>query len=595
MGRFAKSAEWRLFGVLMRANLALAFAWWALIVVRAVLPAIFALAMGALVNAVQDNNALGGPLTAVGITFVLLQALGPIHEALSTNLGAQTTAWLNDQLLHACTDPEGLAHLEQPVLADRLGTAREFELGMAGPNITVSMPRIGGGFASFGAGLASVCLLFGFAWWAPILVGGAWLSTHKILSKTAIWRERHEPDVAEQQRRANYAYRLTVDAPGAKEVRLFGLADWVVEGFVNARRALLDRSWKARRLQWSSAWTAIIIVAAANAFFFWRLAEETIDGDVSLGAVVVFAQAAIGAGTLAFGEWDWWLRTAAQPVPLVLDLIHDMHAVGALPSGPQAAAGAPAEEIRFDNVSFAYPTTEKRVFDGLNLTIPAGRSLAIVGQNGAGKTTLAKLICRMYDPNQGTLRIDGIDAREYDIREWRERVAAVFQDFVRYELTMRENVAPSGASDDDIVASLAAASASNLATLDTVLSRAYEGGTDFSGGQWQRIALARAVCAVRIGAGVIILDEPTAQLDVRGEATIFESLLDATRGCTTILISHRFSTVRRADLICVLEEGKVVELGTHEELIARRGRYATMFELQASRFEDDADVEALDA
>jgi ABC-type multidrug transport system fused ATPase/permease subunit len=221
--------------------------------------------------------------------------------------------------------------------------------------------------------------------------------------------------------------------------------------------------------------------------------------------------------------------------------------------------------------------------------------LAIVGQNGAGKTTLAKLICRMYDPDQGTLRIDGIDAREYDIREWRERVAAVFQDFVRYELTMRENVAPSGASDDDIVASLAAASASNLATLDTVLSRAYEGGTDFSGGQWQRIALARAVCAVRIGAGVIILDEPTAQLDVRGEATIFESLLDATRGCTTILISHRFSTVRRADLICVLEEGKVVELGTHEELIARRGRYATMFELQASRFEDDADVEALDA
>ena len=149
---------------------------------------------------------------------------------------------------------------------------------------------------------------------------------------------------------------------------------------------------------------------------------------------------------------------------------------------------------------------------------------------------------------------------------------------------MRDNVAPGGAPDADIPAALHSARADSLADLDAILSRAYAGGRDLSGGQWQRVALARALCAVRLGSGIVLLDEPTAQLDVRGELEIFDRLLDATRGVTTILISHRFSTVRHADLICVVEAGRVVEVGTHEELIAAGGRYKTMFELQASRF-----------
>src|SRR6185312_13695260 len=177
--------------------------------------------------------------------------------------------------------------------------------------------------------------------------------------------------------------------------------------------------------------------------------------------------------------------------------------------------------------------------------------------------------------------------RDLDVDAWRARLTAVFQDFIRFELPLRENVAPGGAPDDVIRAALAEAGAANLADLDTVLARGYEGGTDLSGGQWQRIALARALCAVKLGAGAVILDEPTAQLDVRGEAEIFERLLKATRHTTTILISHRFSTVRHADRICVLEQGRVVELGTHDELIALGGRYATMFELQASRFAEE--------
>jgi ABC-type multidrug transport system fused ATPase/permease subunit len=260
-----------------------------------------------------------------------------------------------------------------------------------------------------------------------------------------------------------------------------------------------------------------------------------------------------------------------------------MAAAGRLVSGRRAAAGLPASEIRYRDVTFAYPGGAT-VLDGFELTIPAGSSLAIVGQNGAGKTTLAKLLCRLYDPQRGAIEVDGIDVRDLDLISWRSRLTAVFQDFVRLELPLRDNVAPAGAPDDVVRQALEQAGAANLARLETVLARGYEGGTDLSGGQWQRVALARALCAVKMGAGVILLDEPTAQLDVRGEAEIFERLLAATRQCTTVLISHRFSTVRHADRICVLEHGKVVELGTHDELMALNGRYHTMFELQAQRF-----------
>jgi ABC-type multidrug transport system fused ATPase/permease subunit len=294
---------------------------------------------------------------------------------------------------------------------------------------------------------------------------------------------------------------------------------------------------------------------------------------------------------IAFGGFSWALDGAAAPVAAVLRLEPAMHPAGGLRSGELLADATPAREIRLRDVTFGYPAVGLKplgagapVLKQFDLTIPAGSSLAIVGQNGAGKTTIAKLLCRLYDPQSGAIEIDGVDLREFDLASWRSRVAAVFQDFIRLELSLRDNVAPRGAPDEVVLSALESAGATNLATLDTVLARGYDGGTDLSGGQWQRIALARALAAVTLGAGVVLLDEPTAQLDVRGEAEIFDRLLAATRHCTTILISHRFSTVRHADRICVLEHGRVIELGTHDELMALAGRYRTMFDLQAQRF-----------
>ncbi len=327
---------------------------------------------------------------------------------------------------------------------------------------------------------------------------------------------------------------------------------------------------------------SLLLVVSANVAVFWLLAASVFHGRISLGEAVVYVQSAIGVSMIAFGGFSWALDGASAPVAAVLRLEPAMRPAGALSSGVRPAPIA-APEIRFAGVTFAYPAAAPVLHD-FNLTIPAGTSLAIVGQNGAGKTTLAKLLCRLYDPQSGAILADGVDLREFDLAGWRARVAAVFQDFLRLELPLRENVAPAGAPDDVVEAALAAAGAGQLAALDTILARGYSGGTDLSGGQWQRVALARALAAVSLGAGVVMLDEPTAQLDVRGESEIFERLLTATRHCTTILISHRFSTVRQADRICVLEHGQVIELGSHDELMARNGRYRTMFDLQAQRF-----------
>ena len=582
--RLTARNEWKFAGVLPKADGPLAFAWWAVLLLRGVLPALFAIAMGGLVGAVQRGEPLATPLTLVAIVFVPLQILSPIHHAIGANLGSRTAAWLYDRLTAACIRPPGMGHLEDPTLTNDLTMARDFDLGITGPPMSISMDFIASGLLEMVAGLSCAVLLAGYAWWAPLLLAGAWLATHWLLRESAVWRDRNTAPVREAQRHAEYFYRLAVDPPASKELRLFGLASWTIDRFRALRRRLYELHWEATRLRERPLIWSLLIVLTANLIVFWSMATAALNGVLTLANVVTYATAAVTTSAIAFGGLSWALDGAAAPAAAVLRLQDAMAPAGALTRGTVAAAGMPAREIRFRDVRFGYPGTDGPVLNHLDLIIPAGSSLAIVGQNGAGKTTLAKLLCRLYDPQAGAIEVDGIDLRRLDLEGWRSRVAAVFQDFIRFELSLRDNVAPAGAPDEAIRAALVEAGAAGLADLDTVLNRGYEGGTDLSGGQWQRVALARALCAVRLGAGLVLLDEPTAQLDVRGEAEIFDRLLAATRHSTTILISHRFSTVRHADRICVLEGGRVVELGTHDELMAARGRYQTMFDLQASRF-----------
>ncbi|CAN5132122.1 ABC transporter ATP-binding protein [soil metagenome] len=596
LSRLRDRNEWKFFGILAQADRTLAVAWWTLLLLRGALPALFAIAMGALVGAVQRGDPLAAPLAMVGVVFVLLQVLTPIHQAVGANLGSRTAAWLYDRLTRACVEPAGMGHLEDPEITNDLTMARDFDLGHAGPPIAISMDFIASGLVEFIGGVGAAIVLAAYAWWAPVLLAGAWLATHWLLRESGVWKDRNTEDVRAAQRHAEYAYRLAVDPPAAKELRLFGLAGWTIERFTARRRRLFELQWQATRLRERPVLGSLLLVCVANVAVFWSLADGAATGRLDLQEVVVYAQVAVGTSMIAFGGLSWALDGASAPAAAVLRLQETMAPAGALtsPAEPLPADGMPARSVVFRDVTFAYPATGEPVLSGFDLEIPAGSSLAIVGQNGAGKTTLAKLLCRLYDPQGGAVEVDGVDVRALDLAAWRSRLAVVFQDFIRFELPVRDNVAPAGAGDDAVLAALAEAGAADLAALDTVLARGYEGGTDLSGGQWQRIALARALCAVRLGAGVVLLDEPTAQLDVRGEAEIFRRLLAATRHCTTILISHRFSTVRHADRICVLEAGRVVELGTHAELMDRGGRYRTMFELQASRFgpgEEEGEVE----
>jgi ATP-binding cassette subfamily B protein len=580
-----------------------AVAWWLLLLARALVPAALAIVTGLLVGRVQDDAALTGPLVVFGIVFVVSQVAPPLHQVVGALLGHHFSSVLNDRLMAATLGPDGVGHLERGDLTNDLTTARDFDLGWTGPPMFMNMDFIAQGLVMLLGGIASALVLAGFTWWAPLLLLAAWGSTHWLLRESGVWRDRNTDEVKTARRHTDYAYDLATEPGAAKEVRLFGLAPWLLERFTRHRLHLHQLQYDATRLRERSLAGALVIVLGANAVLFGVLAHEGYTGGLDLRSVVTYAGAAFGASAIAFGGLSWALDGAAAPVVAIERLEVEMAAAGALSgtgaggldrldrrvagldrrvAGPDRRADAP--EIRFRDVTFTYPTGSRPVLDHFDLTIPAGRSLAIVGQNGAGKTTIAKLLCRLYDPDSGSIEIDGVDLRDLDLTRWRSRLAAVFQDFVRYELPLRDNVAPLGAATELVERALEQAGALGLADLDAPLAKGYPGGVDLSGGQWQRVALARAVAQVGSGADAVLLDEPTAMLDVRGESEIFRRVLTATAGATTILVSHRFSTVRQAQLICVVEHGRALELGTHDELMALAGRYHTMYDLQASRF-----------
>ncbi|MBV8200948.1 MAG: ABC transporter ATP-binding protein, partial [Acidobacteria bacterium] len=347
--------EWKFAGVLPAADGALAAAWWVLLVLRGLLPAAFAIAMGGLVAAVQGGRSLGAPLAVVGVVFVLMQVLSPLHQAAGANLGSRTAAWLHDRLTAACVRPPGMGHLEDPRLTSDLTMARDFDLAISGPPMAISMDFIAAGLVELVGGLASALVLAAYAWWAPLLLGGAWLSTHWLLRESSVWRDRNTQQVREAQRHADYAFRLAVDPPAAKEVRLFGLAGWVVERFSSRRRLLADLRWQATRLRERPVAWSLLVALGANLIVFWSLGADAAAGVLPLGRLVTFAGAAVATSMIAFGGFSWALDGAASAAAAVLRLQGAMEPAGALVQGSSPAAGLPAREIRFRGVTFAYP------------------------------------------------------------------------------------------------------------------------------------------------------------------------------------------------------------------------------------------------
>lgn len=524
------------------------------------------------------------------IAFVLLQVVAPASSSLGALLARRIDREVYDELMAASLSSSGIAALEDQLVQDELRVAGlELEYAIQSPGSACSgLLALIGRYLQL-AGFA-VVVAVAYSWLAGLgLVVAVMLIRFGMrggLTKYAAARRR----LAAAERKGYYLRSLAMDSSAAKEIRVFGLAGWLRTTYREVYLIWLRPLWAARRriLRWGflayATWGLAI-----GAVVFGVFGHHAV-GTLTLTDFALVAQAAMASLRLSGYYEESDMQTAIgisgyDQVKRFASIVEEFPA--AVSGAARPAALEQRGTVHFDHVTFGYPG--RAVFDDLDLTIPMGRCTAIVGVNGVGKTTLVKLLARLYEPSQGAIRVDGVDVRSYPVEEWRARIGVIFQDFLRYEASAADNIG-FGAIDhvDDRDGIRAAARAVGIdealdalpAGLDTPLARHLTGGADLSGGQWQRIALARALFAVRNGSSMVILDEPTASLDMRAEATFFDRFAELTRGTTTLLISHRFSTVRHADEIVVLDGGRVVEQGDHEALMARGGRYARLFRLQ---------------
>ncbi|WP_237742915.1 ATP-binding cassette domain-containing protein [Actinopolymorpha alba] len=538
-------------------------------------------------------------------TLVAGPVLAAAMSALSQTISARYLRVFYDLAMDAGTAPHGIAHLEDAAVTGRLqaviSATREWDF-TAGVELTWSILR------TRLTAVGSFLVLMTWRWWAPFVVAASYVALSQVFTW---WVNRQHDNVldvmGDRRRRASYLRGLLTGAAAAKEVRLFGLAGWLLERYSSTWKGAMALVWRHRHRGLGSLMVAAVCMLGANGLVFALLARDASAGVVSLAAIVTLMQAILaleafgplGDEQMAFGRctaatWELGrlrtelgLRDIAGPSSTAPAYISDNNPA-------RLSTGAATIELR--DVTFTYPTRQEPTFSHLSLTVPAGQALAVVGENGVGKSTLIKLICGLYAPDNGTVRIDSGDPSADDTV--RRRIAVIFQDFVRYQLSLRRNIGLGSVAhqDDDGILSKALNDAGGSELLDrlehrwdTILSPEYSGGTDLSGGQWQRVALARALTAAAGDAGVIVLDEPTAALDVRAEAALFDRFLEVTGGLTTLLVSHRLSSVRHADRIIVLGHddlgsGRIIEDGTHDELLALGGAYARMFTLQATRF-----------
>jgi ATP-binding cassette subfamily B protein len=393
------------------------------------------------------------------------------------------------------------------------------------------------------------------------------------------------------RRQLDYLRILGGSKEAAKELKLFGLSKFLTDRFTRLSDGVYEENVAlSKRKLIAGAFLSIIGSLgyySAYVYVIWR----TVMGALSIGSLYFLAGAILQASTniqMIFST----LSGVADQALFLTDLLAFFEMQPTIRSKPNALP-APRPILRgfeFRNVSFAYPGSERRILKNLDFTLHTGERVALIGENGQGKTTIVKLITRLYDPTEGQILLDGVDLREYSLEDLYREIGVIFQDFMRYEMTARENVAVGRIEEIENLEGIVAASHKSLADevvaklpgkYDQMLGRRFETGVDLSGGEWQKLALARAYLR---NAQLLILDEPTAALDARSEYEVFERFAELTGGKMALFISHRFSTVRMADRIVVLSEGQIVEDGPHERLMALGGQYAEMFELQAASY-----------
>lgn len=594
-------ARGRAFTVMLwRSGRRQAIAMGVLTLVRGLVPTVTILATGVLVDAVPRavEAGLGSPagthavwaLAAVAVAFLSYGVCNAFASYTASAIGGNYEITVHDTVAGATTAPADIAPLEDPAIAAELGSVEEYDRAGVYRNAVRQLAELANrriqGVAAFG-------ILLGFHWWAPLVVLAGWRLVNR---SAAEWVEKGvalgHVQSGKGLRRAHYYRSLAIEPAAAKETRIFGLGDWIIDQYTTTWRTAMSEIWRGRKASWKGVVVHAAGLAVANGIVVGALGWSALAGEISVGELAIFGQAVIACvmwGPLGDCQWEASrILHGAQKV-LALEAGLTEHPVSAAPADARSSAFGEPVSVQLEGIRLRYPGRRDPTLDSFYLTIPAGQSLAIVGENGSGKTSLIKLLCGLYEPDSGRVLIDGAD----DPRRARSRLGVIFQEFVRYELSLRANVGFGDLSlldeTDQLEEALRDAGGEELLTLlpagwDTVLARGYEDGADLSGGQWQKVALARALMAVRGGAGLLILDEPTANLDVRAETDLFDRFLEITEGVTTILVSHRLSSVRRADRIVVMADGRIMEEGTHEELLTLGGRYATMYSLQADRF-----------
>jgi ATP-binding cassette subfamily B protein len=570
-------------------------------VAGALLPVAVVISLGLVVGAIPGtvahgiSSANGHRLIAALVLAALVYALSliadPVGNALGTAASARITSQLQERLLTAVSAPVGVGHLEDTEMLDRLARAEGSLTGFFPGDAPVTWA---GSLAGRISGVIGCLVLAIFQWWLGLLLLVMWLAVRQVLL-TAVLRQAIDlRGMTTVMRRSWYFVGVGTKARDAKEVRVFSLARFVAARFRREHELFLAGSRDDRRSLHRRAAICFLIVLAGYVLTLAVITHDARTHEIGVrGLAILIPMLAVttSAGSISYG--DITLAWALSGLPDADRLEQDLTPRGTGLEGARPVGDRPRHRVVLEDVHFRYPGGTADVLAGVDLELRAGQSTALVGVNGAGKSTLVSLLGRLRDPTGGRILVDDVDVRELDPVGWQRKIALMPQQPVRYPVSAYDNVAFGAlehAGDREGVEQAArqAGFADVVPTLpdgwDTVLTRELPGGVDLSGGQWQRLALARALFATAHGARLLILDEPTAALDVRSEARFYRQFLDITQGLTTVVISHRFATVRQAATICVLDGGRITERGTHAELVAAGGTYARMYELQAARF-----------